>query len=348
LNREFKVSEERVVVTGGAGFIGSNLVHYLREERPEWRIHVVDALTYAGNVEYIESALEEDRITFEELDIAEEDRVESMFSAFDPTGVFHLAAESHVDRSIEGPRPFVMSNIVGTFNLLEAARLHWLPEQAERRFLNVSTDEVYGDLALDDPAFTEETPYNPSSPYSASKASADHLVRAYQRTFGLDTVITNCSNNFGPYQYPEKLIPVIIRNLRERNELPVYGDGTNVRDWLFVTDHCAAMLAAYDRGKTGESYNIGTQNEWQNIDLVRLLCDVYDELSGNTVGDSQQLISFVEDRPGHDRRYAIDPTKTREQLGWSPQYEFRQAITETVKWYLDNTELLHSIDASWK
>lgn len=329
------MSEKTILVTGGAGFIGSNLVHHLHQVRSTWKLIVVDSLTYAGNRAYIEDIIDGESVVFEQVDIADADEVERLFSTYAPTGVMHLAAESHVDRSITGPRPFIMSNIVGTFELIDAARRHWLEGDGDGRFLHVSTDEVYGDLGPEDPAFTEDTPYAPSSPYSASKASADHLVRAYVRTFGLDAVVTNCSNNYGPYQYPEKLIPVVIRNLRDRKELPVYGDGSNIRDWLYVEDHCEALLTAFEKGQTGENYNIGTQNEWSNIDLVRLLCDVFDELRGNAPGESQKLITFVTDRAGHDRRYAIDPTKTKRELQWQPRYEFRESIKTTVAWYLD-------------
>ena len=255
----------RYLITGGAGFIGSNLVHMLREREPDADITVVDKLTYAGNKTYLREHL--DAIRFEEVDIADASAVTSLFEDVRPTGIFHLAAESHVDRSITGPEAFITSNIMGTFVLLEAARGLWLSEEWEEapgRFLHVSTDEVYGSLGPEG-AFTEDTPYDPSSPYSASKASSDHLVRAYHRTYGLDAVITNCSNNFGPYQYPEKLIPVIIRNIRDEKPLPVYGDGMNVRDWLYVEDHCEAIKAAFDKGEAGRSYNIGTENEWTNI-----------------------------------------------------------------------------------
>lgn len=324
------------LITGGAGFIGSNLVHLLAETRPEVRLIVIDKLSYAGNRRYIEDVIDDERVIFEQLDIADEAAMESVFARYQPVGVFHLAAESHVDRSITGPRPFIDSNIIGTYVLLEAARRHWLEKGREGRFLHVSTDEVYGDLGPNDPAFTEETPYRPSSPYSASKAASDHLATAWHRTYGLDVVITNCSNNFGPYQYPEKLIPVIIRNIRDRQPLPLYGDGSNVRDWLYVVDHAEALLMAFEKGVSGRNYNIGTQNEWQNKPLVELLCDLVDAQLGTE--NSRDLIEFVRDRPGHDRRYAIDPTRTRAELGWRPRFEFEDAMRHTVAWYLENLE----------
>ncbi len=318
----------RILITGGAGFIGANLVRLLHDET-DAEIAVVDKLTYAGNKRYLDGLL--DHIEFYEEDIADADAVARIFDEFQPTGVLHLAAESHVDRSITGPAAFIETNIVGTFVLLDAARQHWA--EGEGRFLHVSTDEVFGSLG-DTGFFTEDTPYDPSSPYSASKASSDHLVRAYNRTYGLDVVLTNCSNNFGPYQYPEKLIPVIIRNIRDKKQLPVYGDGTNVRDWLYVEDHARAIWRVFEAGESGRSYNIGTQNEWQNIELVRLLCDLVDEALGRE--GSQELITFVTDRPGHDHRYAIDSSRIRDELGWEPQHTFEDAIRHTVHWYLEN------------
>jgi len=327
------MTNARYVITGGAGFIGANLVRHLLEHAPEAELTVIDKLTYAGNLAYLDEV--KDRVRFEKADIADMEAMSSLFKEIKPTGVFHLAAESHVDRSITGPAAFIQSNIVGTFTLLECARQLWIEDGAvEGRFLHVSTDEVYGSLGAEG-AFTEETPYDPSSPYSASKASSDHLVRAYERTYGLDAVITNCSNNFGPYQYPEKLIPVIIRNIRDQKPLPVYGDGMNVRDWLYVEDHCRAISAVFDGGQKGRSYNIGTENEWTNIGLVRLLCDLVDEALERETS-SQELITFVTDRPGHDRRYAIDPSRIHDELGWKPEREFREAIGYTVRWYLEN------------
>lgn len=322
-----------LLVTGGAGFIGSNLVHTLMQQNPASRVVVVDKMTYAGNRQNLEPWLGGGQCSLVEADIADADAMQAVWEEWKPTGVYHLAAESHVDRSISGPRPFIESNITGTFVLLECARRAWLaPGAARGRFLHVSTDEVFGSLG-ETGAFTEETPYDPSSPYSASKAASDHLVRAWHRTFGLDVVLTNCSNNYGPRQYPEKLIPVIIRNIVERKPLPVYGDGSNVRDWLFVTDHCEALTVVFQKGESGRSYNVGGNNEWSNINLVRLLCDIVDDERGQE-RSSQSLISFVTDRPGHDHRYAIDPTRIRTELAWQPRYAFEDAIRETVRWYL--------------
>lgn len=329
------MANERIVITGGAGFIGANLVHYLLDRAPEAQLVVVDKLTYAGNKKYLEEPLKSGRVDFRQLDIADVAAMASLFDEVEPTGLIHLAAESHVDRSITGPAAFIESNIVGTFSLLEAARKTWLDAGRVGRFLHVSTDEVYGSLGPTG-AFTEDTPYDPSSPYSASKASSDHLVRAYHRTYGLDAVITNCSNNFGPYQYPEKLIPVIIRNIRDHKPLPVYGDGKNVRDWLYVEDHCAAIWLAFQNGQAGRAYNIGTENEFENIKLVELLCDLVDETLGRS--GARDLITFVTDRPGHDRRYAIDPSRIRDELGWAPKHTFEDAIGHTVRWYLENFE----------
>ncbi len=327
------MADQRLIVTGGAGFIGANLVHMLAERLPTTQIAVVDKLTYAGNKKYIEKPLQRGGISFHQVDIADVESMSRLFHELEPTGVIHLAAESHVDRSISGPAAFIQSNIVGTFALLELARTYWIEKERDGRFLHVSTDEVYGSLGPEG-AFTEDTPYDPSSPYSASKASSDHLVRAYNRTFGLDAVITNCSNNYGPYQYPEKLIPVIIRNIRDRKDLPVYGDGKNVRDWLYVEDHCEAIWRVFEDGESGRSYNIGTENELQNIELVRRLCDLVDDILGTK--DSQELITFVQDRPGHDRRYAIDPSRIREELGWEPKHDFDASLRHTTEWYLEN------------
>jgi dTDP-glucose 4,6-dehydratase len=318
----------RYLVTGGAGFIGANLVRHLSAVEPEAAILVVDKLTYAGNRAYLDGL----DVGFAEIDIADAEALEAAWQDFAPTGVYHLAAESHVDRSISGPEPFVTSNVLGTFRLLECARRFW--KEGEGRFLHVSTDEVYGSLGPEG-AFTETTPYDPSSPYSASKAASDHFARAYHRTYGVDVVITNCSNNYGPYQYPEKLIPVMIRNIRDHEPLPVYGDGKNVRDWLYVEDHCRALRTVMDSGASGRSYNIGTTNEWANIDLVELLCDLVDDALGRERA-SRSLISFVTDRPGHDRRYAIDPTRIRDELGWRPVHEFEAAMAHTVRWYLES------------
>ena len=336
----------RILITGGAGFIGANLVHHLLDlqDRGELdadtKLLVVDKLTYAGNKRYIADALEaRDNLSFVQADIADMATMRRIFDEFQPTGVYHLAAESHVDRSISGPAEFIQTNIVGTFVMLECARAMEHPV----RFLHISTDEVFGDLEDEQSGFfTEDTPYNPSSPYSASKASSDHLVRAYHRTYGLDVVLTNCTNNFGPYQYPEKLIPVIIRNIRDRKPLPVYGEGVNIRDWLYVEDHCSALHTVFTRGEPGRSYNVGTHNEWKNIDLVKLLCKLVDEeLGRGQEEDSTSLITFVKDRPGHDLRYAIDPSRLQEELGWQPRTtSFEETMRHTVRWYLDHLDTL--------
>ena len=329
------------IITGGAGFIGANLCHYLCRVRPDVRLVVVDRLTYCANVGAIRPLIDAGRVELVIADVADREAMDDVFVRVLPDGVFHLAAESHVDRSISGPDAFMHANIQGTFVLLECARRRWLEQGRAGRFLHVSTDEVFGDLGPDDPPFDEETPYRPSSPYSASKAASDHLVHAWHHTWGLDAVITNCSNNFGPWQFPEKLIPVIIRNVRDERPLPVYGDGSNVRDWLFVEDHCAALLAAFERGVAGRSYTIGTRNEWRNLDLVHLLCDLVDDHLGRP-RTSRSLIRFVTDRPGHDRRYAINPARARQELGWSSAHTFEEAMRLTVSWYLDN------LDTAWQ
>jgi dTDP-glucose 4,6-dehydratase len=326
-----KLNDQTILVTGGAGFIGSNLVHYLHKERPDCRIVVVDKLTYAGNRTSLEPLLTDGVVQLAKVDIADEAALQGVFEKYKPRAVFHLAAESHVDRSISGPRPFIESNIVGTYALLECCRAAWADGQGGR-LLHVSTDEVFGSLG-ETGLFTEETPYDPSSPYSASKAASDHLVRAWNRTFGLDVVLTNCSNNFGPRQYPEKLIPVIIRNIRDLRPLPVYGDGSNVRDWLYVEDHCSALLAAMEDGVSSRSYNIGAQNEWTNLKLVQTLCDLMDE-ELHPDEPSRNLISFVTDRPGHDQRYAIDSSRARAELNWEPAHSFEEALRHTLRWYL--------------
>ena len=325
-----------VLVTGGAGFIGANLVRWLRRHRPQWRITVVDKLTYAGNRRYLEDMIEDGELRLIVADVADREAMERLFSrsAFD--GVFHLAAESHVDRSIEGPEAFIHSNIMGTFVLLEMVRKCWGAKgRVGGRFLHVSTDEVYGSLD-EEGAFRETTAYDPSSPYSASKASSDHLVQAYHRTYGIDTVLTNCSNNFGPYQYPEKLIPVVIRSLRDGRDVPVYGDGGHIRDWLYVEDHCEALVQVFEKGRSGRRYNIGADNEWTNLELVHAICASVDRHLGRPRGFSQRQIHFVTDRPGHDRRYAIDARRIRSELGWRPQVSFEAGLEHTVQWYLEH------------
>lgn len=325
----------KILVTGGAGFIGSNLVRFLVKKYPSYKIVNFDELTYAGNLENLKDLEDSPNYAFFKGDVADEDSVRAVFEEHGITAVMHLAAESHVDRSILGPREFVRTNITGTFTLLECARLCWAGS-LDNVFLNVSTDEVYGSLGPTG-AFTEKTPYAPNSPYSASKASADHMVRAYNRTYGLRTVTTNCSNNYGPYQMPEKLIPLVILNALDGCELPIYGDGKNVRDWLFVEDHVNALDVALHKGKSGESYNIGGGVEMENIEIVRLICSILDELKPGARPYAEQ-IAFVKDRPGHDMRYAIDPAKTEAELGWRASFSFDEAIRTTVMWYLDNLE----------
>ncbi len=327
---------KHVLVTGGAGFIGANLVRWLRHRRPQWRVTVVDRLTYAGNHRYLEEVMDDDEVELVVADIADREAMEGLFSrsAFD--GLFHLAAETHVDRSIERPDEFVHSNVVGTFTLLECARRHWGDKNRGGRFVHVSTDEVYGSIEEPGQAFRESTPYDPSSPYSATKAASDHLVQAYHRTYGLDVVITNCSNNFGPYQYPEKLIPVVISALRDEQHVPVYGDGGHVRDWLYVDDHCRALVKVFEEGRRGRNYNIGADNQWTNLELVYAICDRVDEVLARPQGHSRRLVRFVADRPGHDRRYAIDASRIRRELGWRPQIRFQEALRRTVEWYLEH------------
>ena len=325
----------RLLVTGGAGFIGSNLIRHVID-RPEIELLVnLDCLTYAGHLENVEDFAFRSKYVFEKVDIRDKSSVCRIVDQHQITHVMHLAAESHVDRSITGPGDFIQTNVVGTFHLLEACRDAWSRSQAQRRFHHVSTDEVFGSLGSTG-LFTETTPYAPNSPYSASKASSDLLVRAYHHTYGLPVVITNCSNNYGPYQFPEKLIPVVIQNVMARRPIPVYGDGMNVRDWLYVRDHAEALWQVLTRGRLGETYNIGGCNEWANLKIVELICDLCDDLAPELGDQSRQLITFVKDRPGHDRRYAIDASKIDRELGWRPQYTFELGIRETVAWYLAN------------
>lgn len=330
-----------LLVTGGAGFIGSHLVRLLVEKYPNYRIVNLDKLTYAGNLENLREVEKAPNYFFEKGDIVDQAHVRDLFEKYQFDGVIHLAAESHVDRSIENPMSFIETNIVGTVNLLNAARHYW-KEATGKRFYQVSTDEVYGTLGATG-LFTEETAYDPRSPYSASKASADHLVRAYYHTYGLPVLISNCSNNYGPYQFPEKLIPLMINNIRHRKHLPIYGDGKYTRDWLWVGDHTDAIDLIYHQGKIGETYNIGGNNEWQNIDLVHQLCDVVDEILERPIGSSRNLITYVKDRPGHDRRYAIDATKIKNELGWEPKVQASEGLKKTAAWYLDHTEWLENV-----
>jgi dTDP-glucose 4,6-dehydratase len=325
----------RLLVTGGAGFIGSNFVRYWMRRHAGDRVVNLDALTYAGNLESLADVETEPGYRFVHGDIKDRELVLQLLQEERIDTIVNFAAESHVDRSILGPDAFISTNIHGTFSLLEAARAAWSPMPAQARFLHVSTDEVYGSLDADEPAFTELHPYAPNSPYSASKAASDHLVRAYHHTYGLPVLTTNCSNNYGPYQFPEKLIPLTILNALEGKPIPVYGDGRNIRDWLYVDDHCSGIEVVLEQGRPGEVYNIGGCNEWQNIDIVNLICDRLDVCHPGPAPYSEQ-ISFVRDRPGHDQRYAIDASKMREELDWTPQHDFAAGIEITIQWYLEN------------
>ena len=331
-----------LLITGGAGFIGSHVVRRTVNNYPEYKIYNLDKLTYAGNLENLKDIEAKPNYEFIKGDIQDFDFVNKIFQEKNIDGVIHLAAESHVDRSITNPLEFVMTNVVGTVNLLNAAKNHWGINLSDKRFYHVSTDEVYGALG-EVGLFTEDTKYDPHSPYSASKASSDHFVRAYYDTYGLPVVISNCSNNYGSHHFPEKLIPLCIHNIKNNKPLPIYGDGKYTRDWLFVEDHARAIDDVFHKGKLGETYNIGGFNEWQNIDLVKLLCDVMDENLGQEIGTSQKLITFVKDRPGHDLRYAIDASKIETELGWRPSVTFEQGLEKTVAWYLVNDEWLNNV-----
>ncbi|MGY6625540.1 dTDP-glucose 4,6-dehydratase [Acinetobacter johnsonii] len=332
----------RILVTGGAGFIGSAVIRHIIENTHHHVLNV-DKLTYAGNLESLRSIEKSERYKFSQTDICDQVVLERIFHEFQPDSVMHLAAESHVDRSIDGPAAFIQTNIVGTYSLLEAARKYWLSLTLDAkeafRFHHISTDEVYGDLEGTTDLFTETTPYTPSSPYSASKASSDHLVRAWQRTYGLPTIVTNCSNNYGPYHFPEKLIPLVILNALDMKPLPIYGKGDQIRDWLFVEDHARALYQVVTEGVVGETYNIGGHNEKQNIEVVKTICKILDELKPESTGQKYEtLITFVKDRPGHDLRYAIDAAKIEKELGWTPQETFETGIRKTVEWYLNNLD----------
>lgn len=336
-----------IIVTGGAGFIGSHLVKRLVNRYPDTLIVNVDALTYAGNLENLTEVENEPNYVFEKADICDQDAIDRIFREYGADGVIHLAAESHVDRSITDPLAFVRTNVMGTITLLQAAQKYWesLPEGYEgKKFHHVSTDEVYGALEPGDgKLFMESTRYNPHSPYSAAKASSDHFVRAWHDTYGMPTVVTNCSNNYGPNQFPEKLIPLFINNIRHRRPLPVYGKGENVRDWLYVGDHAEALDLVFHKGEAGETYNIGGNNEWRNIDLVKALIKAVDAELGNPEGASLDLITYVTDRKGHDLRYAIDASKIERELGWTPKTGFEEGLRQTVRWYLDNSEWLEHV-----
>jgi dTDP-glucose 4,6-dehydratase len=349
------VALKRILVTGGAGFIGSAVVRHILENTAD-SVVVVDKLTYAGNLASLAPVAGDNRFAFEQVDICDREALKKVFATYEPAVVMHLAAESHVDRSIDGPAVFIETNIIGTYNLLETAREFWNgltgDKKAHFRFHHISTDEVYGDLHSSDDFFTETTPYAPSSPYSASKASSDHLVRAWQRTYGLPALVTNCSNNYGPYHFPEKLIPLIILNAIAGKALPVYGDGQQIRDWLYVEDHARALYLVATQGQPGETYNIGGHNERKNLDVVTTICDLLEELvpvKPTGISQYRDLITFVTDRPGHDLRYAIDASKIQRELGWTPCETFESGIRKTVEWYLANESWWkHVLDGSYQ
>jgi dTDP-glucose 4,6-dehydratase len=337
------MKEKKVIlITGGAGFIGSHVVRRFVNRYPDYMLINADKLTYAGNLENLTDVESRKNYVFEKTDITEKLAVAGLFSKYGFDGVIHLAAESHVDRSITAPDDFVYTNILGTVNLLSAANIMWKNNREGKLFYHISTDEVYGSLGKDG-MFTEKTAYDPKSPYSASKASSDHMVRAFGHTFGIPFVISNCSNNYGPNQFPEKLIPLVINNIKNNKPLPVYGKGENIRDWLYVEDHASAIDLIFQKGRPGETYNIGGNNEWKNIDLIRLLCKIMDNKLGRSEGTSEKLITFVKDRPGHDLRYAIDSSKLQRELGWSPIPDFVSGLEKTVDWYLSNTRWLERV-----
>ncbi len=333
---------KKILITGGAGFIGSHVVRRFVNNYPDCLIVNADKLTYAGNLENLRDIEKKDNYLFERADIVDKEKVSGLFDKYRFDGIIHLAAESHVDRSITGPDEFVFTNIVGTVNLLNIALQYWKESYQRKLFYHISTDEVFGSLDQNG-MFTEETPYDPKSPYSASKASSDHMVRAYNHTYGIPVVISNCSNNYGPNQFPEKLIPLAINNIKNNKPVPVYGKGENIRDWLYVEDHASAIDLIFHRGRTGETYNIGGNNEWKNIDLIKLLCRIMDRKLDRPSGSSEKLITFVKDRPGHDLRYAIDSSKLRKELGWSPLPSFEAGLEKTIDWYLSNIKWLENV-----
>jgi dTDP-glucose 4,6-dehydratase len=335
--------KRNILITGGAGFIGSHVVRLFVNKYPEYRIINLDKLTYAGNLNNLRDVENQPNYTFVKEDICNLERMVELFDEYNVDGVIHLAAESHVDRSITDPFTFAHTNVMGTLSLLQAAKEKWKANFEGKLFYHVSTDEVYGALGFDDTLFTEETRYDPHSPYSASKAASDHFVRSYHDTYGLPYVISNCSNNYGPYQFPEKLIPLFIHNIRNKKPLPVYGKGENVRDWLYVVDHARAIDMIFHQGRIAETYNIGGFNEWTNIDIIKVIIKVTDRMLGNPKGTSDNLITYVTDRAGHDLRYAIDATKIKNELGWEPSLQFEEGIEKTVKWYLDNQEWLDNV-----
>tara|TARA_R110000868_G_scaffold230564_1_gene483777 strand:+ start:272 stop:1330 length:1059 start_codon:yes stop_codon:yes gene_type:complete len=336
------MGNKNILITGGAGFIGSHVVRLFVNKYPDYQIINFDKLTYAGNLENLSDIDDKPNYTFVKGDILDEGFVEETFIKYSINSVIHLAAESHVDRSITNPLEFIQTNVIGTANLMNVARKIWGDDFSDKLFYHVSTDEVYGSLG-ETGYFTEDTPYDPRSPYSSSKASSDHLVRAYYHTYNFPMVISNCSNNYGANQFPEKLIPLFINNIKEKKALPVYGKGDNIRDWLWVNDHADAIDVIFHNGKQGDTYNIGGNNEWQNIELIKFLCKIMDEKLGRKEGSSEELISYVKDRSGHDQRYAIDATKLKNDLGWSPSIKFEEGLVSTVQWYLDNEDWLNNV-----